>query len=109
MKSTGDTRPIYHKCSETIRGHVLFSFLGRKGLRLHRGQTLSVAGKVFQACDAAVPPMLRTLRNRQFGVHGEKACHSIILKTCSALIMNHFRNFGVENESMMTISIPKLF
>src|SRR5258708_28670990 len=27
MKSLLDTRPIYHKCDETIRGHVLCSFL----------------------------------------------------------------------------------
>ena len=27
MKSLLDTRPIYHKCSETIRGHVFCSFL----------------------------------------------------------------------------------
>ena len=27
MKSILDTRPIYHRCDETIRGHVLCSFL----------------------------------------------------------------------------------
>jgi transposase len=27
MKSLLDTRPIYHKCDETIRGHVFCSFL----------------------------------------------------------------------------------
>ena len=27
MKSILDTRPIYHKCTETIRGHVFCSFL----------------------------------------------------------------------------------
>ena len=27
MKSILDTRPIYHKCDDTIRGHVFFSFL----------------------------------------------------------------------------------
>jgi transposase len=27
MKSVLDTRPIYHKCDETIRGHVFCSFL----------------------------------------------------------------------------------
>jgi transposase len=46
MKSLLDTRPIYHKCDETIRGHVFCSFLalllrreleaclGRKGWKL---------------------------------------------------------------------------
>jgi transposase len=27
-KSILETRPIYHKCNETIRGHVFCSFLG---------------------------------------------------------------------------------
>ncbi|MCP5002953.1 MAG: hypothetical protein GY941_03245 [Planctomycetes bacterium] len=27
MKSLLETRPIYHKCDETIRGHVFCSFL----------------------------------------------------------------------------------
>jgi transposase len=30
MKSILDTRPIYHKCDETIRGHVFCSFLALK-------------------------------------------------------------------------------
>lgn len=43
MKSTLETRPIYHKCDETIRGHVFCSFLAlllRKELqdRLERKQ-----------------------------------------------------------------------
>jgi transposase len=27
MKSLLETRPVYHKCDETIRGHVFCSFL----------------------------------------------------------------------------------
>ena len=27
MKSLLDTRPVFHKCDETIRGHVFCSFL----------------------------------------------------------------------------------
>ncbi len=30
MKSILDTRPIYHKCDDTIRGHVFCSFLALK-------------------------------------------------------------------------------
>jgi transposase len=96
MKSLLDTRPIYHKCDETIRGHVFCSFLAlllrkeledrlvRKEWKLEwadvirdldnliemevaisgkgyvfRGQTPGVAGKVFQACRVALPPVLR--------------------------------------------------
>ncbi len=97
MKSLLDTRPIFHKCDETIRGHVFCSFLAlllrkeledrlaRKGWKLEwadvvrdldnlvemevaiggkgyvlRGQTSGVAGKVFQACGVALPPVLRS-------------------------------------------------
>jgi transposase len=96
MKSLLDTRPVYHKCDETIRGHVFCSFLAlllrkeledrlaRKRWKLEwadvirdvdnlvemkieingksfvfRGQTSGVAGKVFQACGVALPPVLR--------------------------------------------------
>ena len=96
MKSLLDTRPIYHKCDETIRGHVFCSFLAlllrreleqrlaRKEWKLEwadvirdldnlvemevtiggkgyvfRGQAAGVAGKVFQACSVALPPILR--------------------------------------------------
>ena len=97
MKSLLDTRPVFHKCDETIRGHVFCSFLAlllrkeledrlaRKGCKLEwadvirdvdnliemevaiggkefafRGQTTGVAGKVFQACGVALPPVLRS-------------------------------------------------
>jgi transposase len=97
MKSLLDTRPIYHKCDETIRGHVFCSFLAlllrkeledrleRKEWKLEwadvirdldnliemevaisgkayvfRNQTSGVAGKVFQACGVALPPVMRS-------------------------------------------------
>ncbi|MBC7856956.1 MAG: IS1634 family transposase [Pirellulaceae bacterium] len=97
MKSLLDTRPIFHKRDETIRGHVFCSFLAlllrkemedrlkRKQWKLEwadiirdldsliemevaingkgyvfRGQTPGVAGKVFQACGVALPPVLRS-------------------------------------------------
>jgi hypothetical protein len=97
MKSLLDTRPIFHKCDETIRGHVFCSFLAlllrkeledrlaRKEWKLEwadvvrdldnliemevavsgkgyvfRGQASGVAGKVFQACGVALPPVLRS-------------------------------------------------
>ena len=96
MKSLLDTRPIFHRCDETIQGHVFCSFLalllrkelvdrlGRKEWKLEwadvirdvdnliemevaingkgyvfRGQSAGVAGKVFQACGVALPPVLR--------------------------------------------------
>jgi transposase len=97
MKSLLDTRPIFHKRDETIRGHAFCSFLAlllRKELQdrlarkewklewadvvrdldnlnemkiaindksfVFRGQTSGVAGKVFQACGVALPPVLRS-------------------------------------------------
>ena len=97
MKSLLDTRPVFHKRDETIRGHVFCSFLAlllrkeledrlaRKEWKLEwadvvrdldnlvemkiaihdksfvlRGQTTGVAGKVFQACGVALPPVLRS-------------------------------------------------
>ena len=97
MKSLLETRPIYHKRDETIRGHVFCSFLAlllrkeleerlaRKRWKLEwddvlrdldnlvemeveidgkrhvfRGQAPGVAGKVFQACGVALPPVLRS-------------------------------------------------
>jgi hypothetical protein len=96
MKSVLETRPIYHKRDETIRGHVFCSFLAlllrreleqrleQSGNRLEwadvireldllqeielqvdgkryrlRSQTQGTAGKVFQACGVALPPVLR--------------------------------------------------
>lgn len=95
-KSILDTRPIYHKCDETIRGHVFCSFLAlllryelqrrleQKNWRLEWGDTLrdleriqeltltideqsyrlrtetvGNAGKVFQACGIALPPIMQ--------------------------------------------------
>ena len=97
MKSLLDTRPIFHRCDEAIRGHVFCSFLAlllrkdlddrlaRKEWKLEwadvirdldnlvemkvaingkgyvfRGQASGVAGKVFQACGVALPPVLRS-------------------------------------------------
>ena len=113
MKSLLDTRPIFHKCDETIRGHVFCSFLAlllRKELEdrlarkkwklewadvirdldnliemevtisdkgyIFRGQSSGVAGKVFQACGVALPPILRPVETGgQVDADGGKACH----------------------------------
>ena len=101
MKSILDTRPIFHRRDETIRGHVFCSFLAlllRKELQdrlatkqwtlewahiirdldtlvemeisingkgySFRGQTTGVAGKLFQACGVALPPVLRSCESR---------------------------------------------
>lgn len=113
MKSLLDTRPIFHKRDETIRGHVFCSFLAlllRKQLEdrlarkewklewadvirdldsliemevtirdkgyIFRGQSSGVAGKVFQACGVALPPILRQVgTGLPVGAKTVKACH----------------------------------
>lgn len=47
MKSVLETRPIYHKCDDTIRGHVFCSFLALM-LTKELLSRLEAAGKVFE-------------------------------------------------------------
>lgn len=50
MKSVLETRPIYHKCDETIRGHVICSFLA---LLLKRAleQRLEAKGQTWEGAE----------------------------------------------------------
>ena len=122
MKSLLDTRPVFHKCDETIRGHVFCSFLAlllRKELQdrlarkkwklewadvirdldnliemkiaindkrfVFRGQSSGVAGKVFQACGVALPPVLRSTEVTSASAQGSSGgtCHYSIFETTS--------------------------
>lgn len=47
MKSALETRPIFHRCDETIRGHVFCSFLALV-LRKELDQALDQAGERFE-------------------------------------------------------------
>jgi transposase len=47
MKSILDTRPIYHKCTETIRGHVFCSFLALC-LRKELADRLAAGGSALE-------------------------------------------------------------
>lgn len=47
MKSVLDTRPIFHKCDEAIRGHVFCSFLALV-LRKELEQALDISGERFE-------------------------------------------------------------
>lgn len=47
MKSVLETRPIFHKCDETIRGHVFCSFLALV-LRKELDRMLEKAGHRFE-------------------------------------------------------------
>jgi transposase len=59
-KSILETRPIWHKCDETIRGHVFCSFLA---LVLHKEleDRLEAAGRKFEWSD-----ITRDLMNLQY-------------------------------------------
>ena len=59
MKSVLETRPIYHKCDETIRGHVFCSFLALL-LRRALEQRLAEKGQTWEWAE-----MLRGLDNLQ--------------------------------------------
>ncbi|MBM4140663.1 MAG: hypothetical protein FJ242_04090 [Nitrospira sp.] len=78
MKTILSTRPIYHKCDETIRGHVFCSFLSLllikdldelKEIRIQTGnkevllrsELKGIAGKAFQATGVAVSPIVRII------------------------------------------------
>jgi len=50
MKSVLDTRPIFHQCDETIRGHVFCSFLALV-LRKELDRRLEKAGHCFEWAD----------------------------------------------------------
>ena len=50
IKSLLETRPIYHKCDETIRGHVFCSFLALI-LRKELQDRLEAKGHVFEWAD----------------------------------------------------------
>lgn len=110
MKSVLETRPIYHRRDETIRGHVFCSFLAlvlrqelerrlaAKGrtfewadvvrdlealqetaIRLQghafviRSEVKRTAGKVFQACGVAIPPIVRAVENTEAAAPEEDA------------------------------------
>ena len=59
MKSILETRPIYHKCDETIRGHVFCSFLALL-LRRALEQRLKEKGESWEWAE-----ILRGLDNLQ--------------------------------------------
>ena len=77
MKSLLDTRPIFHRCDETIRGHVFCSFLAlllRKEWKLEWADVIrdvdnliemevAINGKSYvfrgQSTGVGLPPVLR--------------------------------------------------
>jgi hypothetical protein len=68
MKSLLDTRPIYHKCDETIRGHVFCSFLALV-LRKELQDRLETKGWQLEWADIATD--LSNLHETEIAVQGK--------------------------------------
>lgn len=74
VKSVLDTRPIFHKCDETIRGHVFCSFLALV-LRKELDRRLEQAGHHFEWAD-----IMRDLKALQ-NVTVEESGRSLLVRT----------------------------
>ena len=89
MKSVLDTRPIYHKRDETIRGHVFCSFLALV-LRKELDRRLELAGHEFEWED--IKRDLKALQE----VTIEESGRSLVVRTaCAATCGKVFQAVGV--------------
>lgn len=87
MKSILDTRPIFHKCDETIRGHVFCSFIALV-LRKELDRRLEISGHDFEWADIkqdlkALQEVTIEENNKQFAVR--TACQGTSGKVFQAL------------------------
>jgi len=67
VKSVLETRPIYHKCDDTIRGHVFCSFLALL-LMKELLSRLEASGKAYEWDD--IKRDLVALRELELRIHG---------------------------------------
>jgi len=89
IKSTFDTRPIFHKTDETIRGHVFCSFLAL-ALRKELDRRLQAGGHAFEWSD--IKQDLKALQETIIEEDGKRlAVRSRCLGTCGKL----FQSVGV--------------
>lgn len=89
VKSVLDTRPIFHKCDETIRGHVFCSFLALV-LRKELDRRLEAAGHQFEWAD--IKRDLKALQE----VTVEESGRSLIVRTaCVGNCGKVFQSVGV--------------
>jgi len=83
MKSVLDTRPIFHKLDETIRGHVFCSFLALV-IRKELDRRLAKAGHCFEWAD--IKQDLKTLQEITIDDRGKTlAIRSECLGTCGKI------------------------
>ena len=89
IKSTFDTRPIFHKTDETIRGHVFCSFLAL-ALRKELDRRLQAGGHAFEWSD--IKQDLKALQETIIEEDGKRlAVRSRCLGTCGKV----FQSVGV--------------
>lgn len=85
MKSALDTRPIFHKMDETIRGHVFCSFLALV-LKKELDRRLEKAGHCFEWAD--IKQDLKALQEVTIEDHGKTlAIRSECLGTCGRVFL----------------------
>lgn len=79
VKSVLETRPIYHKCDDTIRGHVFCSFLALM-LMKELFSRLEAAGKIYEWED--IKRDLTALREVEIGMDNDRYFLRTELRGC---------------------------
>ena len=89
VKSVLETRPIFHKCDETIRGHVFCSFLALV-LRKELDRRLDQAGHCFEWAD-----IKQDLKSLQEIVIEEQGKSLVVRTECKGTCGKVFQSVGV--------------
>jgi transposase len=89
VKSVLETRPVFHKCDETIRGHVFCSFLALV-LRKELDRRLDQAGHCFEWAD-----IKQDLKSLQEIVIEEQSKSLVVRTECKGTCGKVFQSVGV--------------
>jgi transposase len=89
VKSVLETRPVFHKCDETIRGHVFCSFLALV-LRKELDRRLDQAGRCFEWAD--IKQDLKSLQEIAIQEHGKSL---VVRSECKGTCGRVFQSVGV--------------
>jgi transposase len=89
VKSVLETRPVFHKCDETIRGHVFCSFLALV-LRKELDRRLDQAGHCFEWAD-----IKQDLKSLQEIVIKEQGKSLVVRTECKGTCGKVFQSVGV--------------
>ena len=89
VKSVLETRPVFHKCDETIRGHVFCSFLALV-LRKELDRRLDQTGHCFEWAD--IKQDLKSLQEIVIEEHGKSL---VVRSECKGTCGKVFQSVGV--------------